>query len=258
MSKLFRENLRAGFDKYVSAFDAADERISGKICHTYQVAKNCIYIAEKLGLPEHDTDLAYALGMLHDVGRFEQARRFRTFLDSVYDHAQMGADYLFNENGLAEFLAGDTLPDEETELLELAIRQHNRHILPENLDDRELLFCNLIRDADKVDIYRFTALQSFEVCHEYPAKIVSASSPTGKIIEYFNRRETVLFSERETPADIYLSHVALCFGLVYDCSKQLLDEQGYIWRMMDFRFDSPEVQSQFEKMKQSVTGFFRG
>lgn len=257
ISASFKETLKMGFDTYTSKYDISDERIYGKIVHTYAVAANCIYICNELKLNDHDEMIAYAIGMLHDVGRFEQASKYHTFIDSVSDHAIEGADYLFNQGGISNFIPEKCFNREDLKLIETAIRQHNKHLLDEGLSERELLFCNIIRDADKIDIYRFNAKQSFEVSHEYTEKEVASSEPSEIIIEAFRNKQTVDFSKRKTKADIYLSHVALCFGLVFDSSKKLLDSQGNIWKMMDFSFDNPKVQDTFNCLRKDVESFLR-
>ena len=94
-----REEIRDIFDEYVSGYDATDPKIRLKIDHTYRVAGLCERIAESIGA---DGDFAWLCGMLHDIGRFEQIRRYDTFVDAVsVDHAQFGADLLFCE-GLKE------------------------------------------------------------------------------------------------------------------------------------------------------------
>ena len=45
----------------------------------------------------------YVLGLLHDIGRFEQARRFHTFIDyKSMDHARYGVWYLFEQGHIRD------------------------------------------------------------------------------------------------------------------------------------------------------------
>ena len=65
-----------------------------------------------------------ASGMLHDVGMFEQVKRYNTFIDMLsVDHAEFGADLLFGEERLINCYLDDSSKDEE---LETVIRQHNK------------------------------------------------------------------------------------------------------------------------------------
>ena len=76
--KIERERVRETFREYTDAYDATDEKIKLKIDHTYRVAELCERIAKAEQMEKTEVDLAWLLGMLHDVGRFEQLRRYGT------------------------------------------------------------------------------------------------------------------------------------------------------------------------------------
>ena len=255
-SEKLKNATESAFEKYISDFDREDERIKLKITHTYHVADNCLALAKELKQDAHDTALSYLLGMLHDIGRFEQTVKYNTFLDDKCDHAEEGADYLVQGGHLRDFLPEGTSPSEEdVNIIEKAIRFHNKHVLPDYLNGREKLFCNIIRDADKVDIFRAVTAQPFRIGHEYDEKTVAKSHPEKEVRRAFKEHDTVDFKLRETPADIFLSHIALSFGLVYSSSKKLLYEQGFLHKMMDFKFDDYETEREYEQMCDEVNRF---
>lgn len=74
-----RERIKQAFQEYTGRYDIHDEKIRLKVEHTYRVADISEQIAEKLGLSEEDIALAWLIGMLHDIGRFEQLRRLLAF-----------------------------------------------------------------------------------------------------------------------------------------------------------------------------------
>ena len=91
--KIDREAVKKAFASYVAGYNADDPKIKLKIDHTYRVADLCDRIARTV--PEVSPDLAWLSGMLHDVGRFEQIKRYNTFVDAdSVDHAAFGADML--------------------------------------------------------------------------------------------------------------------------------------------------------------------
>ena len=56
--------------------------------------------AQRLGLNQEQVNLATAIGLLHDIGRFEQVRLYHTFNDGKsVNHAEIGVKILF-EDGL--------------------------------------------------------------------------------------------------------------------------------------------------------------
>lgn len=246
-----RNRLEDSFAKYTAQFDVSDERISLKIRHTRFVAENSDYIAEQLGLRSQQKNIAWAVAMLHDIGRFEQAARTGSFLDTAaYDHAAEGTAFLFDEGNITAFL--DEEDDCTLGLIRTAIDFHNKHSLPETLSAEERLFCSIIRDADKLDIFRVFSENSFATVHEYTEQEVQVSPVSQVILDCFDRHETVDYSKRVTPADLYLSHFAMAFGLEFPCSRKRLLEQGYVRSFFCFRFTNPETQKAFEGMKAQI------
>jgi hypothetical protein len=81
--------------------------------------------------------------------RFEQYRRYRTFFDrKSVNHALCGIEVLETQKVLASF------PEDEARLILEAIRYHNGLRVPDGLDERTRRFAQMLRDADKLDIYR--------------------------------------------------------------------------------------------------------
>jgi hypothetical protein len=106
-------------------------------------------LTASLDLEDHERHCAAVVALFHDLGRFEQYRRFGTFRDAdSVNHAHLGVRVLTEEG-----LLRDADPVDRTVILR-AIALHNRFILPEGLDRRSSLLGRLIRDADKLDIWR--------------------------------------------------------------------------------------------------------
>lgn len=126
--------------------------IALKLDHTRRVADNARTIARALGWAEDDVLLAETLGWLHDVGRFDQYAEFGHYHDATsFDHGLRGFDVLRP----APLLSPLTEPHRNA-LLE-GIRHHNARSIPGSVSPLALPFLKLIRDADKLDIYRVVA-----------------------------------------------------------------------------------------------------
>ncbi|MDY6309519.1 MAG: HD domain-containing protein [Oribacterium sp.] len=94
--KINRDHVKEAFAKYVSDYDMSDVKIKLKYDHTYRVAEMCDAITATLDMTPEDRDIAWLTGMLHDIGRFEQLRRYHTFQDRrSVNHAALSADILF-------------------------------------------------------------------------------------------------------------------------------------------------------------------
>lgn len=272
-----RKNVINAFAEYVRNYDPSDEKIKLKIDHTYRVAGLCQRIAESLGLSEPDVDIAWLLGMLHDIGRFEQIRRFGTFNDAQsVDHAEFGADLLFKEGLIRKFAEGyyeecelarsgneeaeqiiknNEHHNKDTGLLEMAIRQHNKYRVKEDLTERQRMFCDILRDADKVDIFKVNADIPMEIIYDVTTEELKNGVITKEVLESFYKKETVLKSVRRSAVDHIVGHISLLFELVYKESYRQAKEQGYVYKLLDFKSDVPEVNAEFDDMRKYVDEF---
>ena len=272
-----RKNVINAFAEYVRNYDPSDEKIKLKIDHTYRVAGLCQRIAESLGLSEPDVDIAWLLGMLHDIGRFEQIRRFGTFNDvQSVDHAEFGADLLFKEGLIRKFAEGyyeecelahsgneeaeqiiknNEHHNKDTGLLEMAIRQHNKYRVKEDLTERQRMFCDILRDADKVDIFKVNADIPMEIIYDVTTEELKNGVITKAVLESFYKKETVLKSVRRSAVDHIVGHISLLFELVYKESYRQAKEQGYVYKLLDFKSDVPEVNAEFDGMRKYVDEF---
>lgn len=129
MTAIDRDRARAAFKSYTDAYDATNPRIALKIEHTYHVAEACDAVAREQGWSSEDIDLAWLCGLLHDMGRFEQLRRWDTFKDAEsMSHAALGIEVLFGENS-ADAPAVTSIRDfiddpAEDELIRASIAYH--------------------------------------------------------------------------------------------------------------------------------------
>ena len=63
---------KAAFEKYLDEYDRTDDKIHLKIVHTYCVVDAAEEIATRMHLREEDVQLAKIIGLLHDIGRYEE------------------------------------------------------------------------------------------------------------------------------------------------------------------------------------------
>lgn len=153
MTGIQLDQVRKWFEAFAERFrDAAGgfpAPVALKLDHTRHVAENARAVARDLGWSPAEVDLAEALGWLHDVGRFVQYAEFGHFHDAAsFDHGQRGADVV-RDSGILD----DLDPESRAGLLD-GIRHHNAKTIPPDLPAPRRRLLELIRDADKLDIYR--------------------------------------------------------------------------------------------------------
>jgi len=152
MNQRHLEKFRAWFDDYVAGFYGDDPYVNANLKlkedHSRRVCDEMQYLANELSLGPNQSRIAQALALFHDIGRFEQFAKHRTYNDWVsVDHSLLGVQILQKTNVLAE------IPEREKEIIEKAIEYHGLKELPGGLNGDLLLFSRLIRDADKLDIF---------------------------------------------------------------------------------------------------------
>ncbi len=247
-----RELVKREFKSYVSGYDINDDKIKLKVLHTYKVASNCENIATSLDLSSSDVDLAWLIGMLHDIGRFEQLRRFHTFIDKdSIDHAKFGADLLFNEGLIDRFkVDGKLYP-----VIESAIRFHNYFVLPCDIDERTLLFAKIIRDADKTDIFRVAVEFSAAVVYDTTEEALKDASISDEVLDASLKHLTVDKEIRKSPVDYIVSHISLVYGLYFPVSLKVVKDQGFLQKVMDFRNDNPQTNERMKLISDEVNRY---
>ena len=224
--KIDRARAQKAFADYAAHYNAADAKVKLKIDHTYRVAALCARIAQSLALPPVDVDLAWLSGILHDVGRFEQLRRYNTFIDAQsVSHAALSVAVLFDEGRIRDYL-DDAGADA---LLRTAVEWHSAFRLPEALDDRTRLFCQILRDADKIDILRVNVETPMEEIYNVSTAALRRSPVTPAVLDAFYAHHCVLHSLKQYPADNAVGHASLVFELCYPESLRIVDEQGWLW-----------------------------
>ena len=98
MTAIDRDRARAAFKSYTDAYDATNTHRAQNRAYVH-VAEACGAVAREQGWSSEDIDLAWLCGLLHDMGRFEQLRRWDTFKDAEsMSHAALGIEVLFGEN----------------------------------------------------------------------------------------------------------------------------------------------------------------
>lgn len=275
-----REKITAAFDKYVKEYDLENPKIRLKYEHTFHVAANCEAIAEDVfengticpaagtdtktaafavggrgagdrAAGEGAADTAWLIGMLHDIGRFEQLKRFDTFNDSLsIDHAAFGADLLFGPDRLIENFTDrrDLYP-----LIEEAIRDHSLYRIPKNLDPVTKAFCDIIRDADKIDILRVNFAVPQSDIYSLPEEEIAESAISPEVLEIAMRENRAIPRDlHRTPADHFVGHICLCYELVYEKSRQMAVDQGYLEKLFAYPFTKEKTRASLQELKEHM------
>ena len=236
------------FNKYYENYKDKSKAIILKYHHSFNVANYMYELADRLYLPEEDKYLAKAIGLLHDIGRFEQLLRFNSFNDENFDHADYSGIYLFDEGHIREFIKDDS----NDSVIKEAVVNHNKYEIKEGLNERELLFAKMIRDMDKVDIY-------YQIGSKYQQEFFD--KPSDDVVDEFFNGKSILNSMINNKSDRIINELTLVYDINFDESFEILresDNLGFYISCIDVSKENEELFNKIVKKCYEVTGMGDG
>jgi HD domain len=249
------QRLKDWFSRYCSSFSTSVEEDQRNIVlkeeHTHKVCANARLIAQDLSLGGRETLLAEIVALLHDVGRFPQYRKYKTFRDSISEnHAVLGAKVLLEQGVLRDF------PKREQDLIVRAVTLHNVLTVPEGLDDDMLLFVKLIRDADKLDIWRVFQ-EYYEMDEERRPGAAGLGLPDApgyspEVAACLLRGEIVQLVLLRTLNDFKLLQLSWIYDLNFTGSFSMVKERRYVDALGSTLPKSEEISKALQALREFV------
>lgn len=226
--------LKNWFSDYCKSFYSANaedqKNISLKVQHTFNVCENIIQIAKEQLLSQNEIMLSETVALFHDVGRFPQYAQYKTFRDSIsVNHGKLGAEILEKEKVL------QNLPENEQELIVYAVKFHNAFAMPDLQKPETIFFIKLIRDADKLDIWRVFS-EYFESNEDERASAVNLGLPdmpeySEEVLSCLYKKQIASLANLKTLNDFKLMQLSWIYDLNFKTSFRLLLEREYINRI---------------------------
>jgi HD superfamily phosphohydrolase YqeK len=222
-------SLYQWLENYIHTYYTDDkfimERVQLKEVHSKRVADSIANLAKSEKLTARQQTLAEVIGLFHDIARFRQVTEYRTFVDAEsFDHGTVGAEIL-TETGILRELFSLT----EQDAITFAIMAHNKMLIPPTTPENEL-FAKLIRDADKLDIFRI--LPPIQADHNYAPKLIEQLK-TGGVLSY---------TDVKSLADKRLIRLSWFYDINFDWTLRLLVEEGHLDRQLAALPDNPDTR----------------
>lgn len=243
------------FGRYCAMFYSSDENDQRNILlkeqHTRNVCSNMVAIVAEEG-GQQAAATAEAIALFHDVGRFEQYRRYQTFRDSEsVDHALLGVEVL-TEHGVL-----DTLDPAERMTICQAVRLHNVFTVPAQLSPDVVPFVRFIRDADKLDIWR-VFIELFDTPPEHRSSAATLGLPdTGsynpELLKTLHDRKMISLARLRSVDDFKLLQLSWIFDLNTRTALRLTRERDYIRRLAATLPMDGEIDRAVTMLEQYVT-----
>lgn len=244
------ENAKKELVNHVNELQIDNPRVQMKIGHIIRVAENCRKLATNLKLTDEQIQLAELIGLLHDIGRFEQYKILDKNKKEKFDHGEAGVEVLKKDNYIRKYIEEDIYDD----IIYTAVYEHNKYQLSEGLSQEKELFCKIIRDADKLDLIYEGAVIYWEEPERM--KQVEEGRLSEKMLEDVYQTRLADGRNKISETDQILRFASYVFDVNFSYSFKVLKENNYVSKMIDkFHYQIPETKDQMMKVKKIVNEY---
>lgn len=240
------QKAKKEFILYSEKFDLKNENIKRKQLHSIRVMNICEKITKKINLNNEEIELAKLVGLLHDIGRFRQYEKYRTYIDrESIDHGDYGVT-LLKENNYIETFVEDK---KHIEIILKAIKNHNKYKIQKGLNEEELKYAKLIRDADKIDIL-YEAVNIFWNNIEDKEEMENSTISKESEMQFFQELNIKSRGSKETKADNLIKIISFIYDINYKASLEIIKEDKYIDKIINrFEFKDKETKEKMIKIR---------
>lgn len=239
--------IEARFIDYAGSFFGNDKFINFnlhfKLCHSLKVRRESLYIASGIGMGNENISLAQAIALLHDVGRFPQFVKFKTYKDTIsVNHGILGADEIIRTK-----IIDDIVEPSERRIILDAVKYHGDREIPDTLAGNAKTHMQIIRDADKIDIYRVAIMgyamyrkdpENFPRDLEYPEN----GKYSKEVIDAVYKKEKIHYNLLKTMDDARLLQIGWVFDINFKPSLHRILKNHYIQALLKFMPDDQEIR----------------
>ena len=196
------------FEEFVQKYDMNIPKLNYKYHHSYRVMNFVELLTKNKQMIAEDIKLAKCIGLLHDIGRFIQYEEIGEFNDLLLDHGDIGSTYLEKTDALSKC----HIAPKDYQIVYKAIKNHNKLTIDPSLNKRELLYSELIRDADKLDILNaFSNKKIIEIINENSCNISE-------------NVKHIFFKEKSVPKDVAKNKndkIIIVFSFIFDINDDI-------------------------------------
>jgi len=180
-----------------------------------------------MNLPEDELIIAETMALFHDIGRFEQYAKYGTFSDIASEnHAKLS----LRQMAIHGILSKNT--KDEKRLIAKAIAYHNVASLPDAKNEKEIFFMRLLRDADKLDIWK-VVIDYYRERDHFKSSAIELNLPddpiwSGKILEAVMNKKIARMEDLKTLNDFKLLQISWVFDLNFPASFKAVENRKYL------------------------------
>ena len=247
MKKINDELIREAreYISIVLTTELSENCVFHTISHTLDVVSNAEVIGSYCMLDENSMNILRMSALFHDVGRFPQFQKYRTYNDMASEnHCLLALKVLAEHNVLS------ALDEDERAVIEKAVEFHGAKELPE-LDERTLYFTKLVRDADKIDIFELLA-ENYRILANDPEnfkwELEFPDTPecNPEIIDALMNHQLIHYDQIKTINDAKLLQLGWVYDIYFDYSLKQIYNRGCLQTIIDLLPKTDEVRQATE------------
>ncbi len=250
------EDLKKWFGQYVAGFYGDDDFFNANIKlkedHSYRTCDEMQYLTDSLGIEENKGRIAEVIALLHDVGRFEQFKKYRTYHDPrSTNHCLLGLDVIKTTGIL------DEVNNDEKQFIELAIELHGTKELPTDLDGENRLFCQLIRDADKIDIY-YVVTEGYKAYEKNPEnfklemELPYEGDYSLRMVEDILSGRRIAYENLSTWNDMKLLQLGWVYDVNFTATLERIKQRRFLEKILTFLPNDENIKKVGKKITEYV------
>jgi hypothetical protein len=252
MEQIQLKEFKVWFKKYVAGFYGDDDYVNANLKlkedHTHRTCDEILYLADQLSLSDNQKLIVETIALFHDIGRFEQFKRYRTYNDPrSTNHCILGLEVLKETNVLNE------IDKKERDLIEKAIRFHGQKQLPADLDEQCLLFSKLIRDADKLDVY-YVVTQYYKQYKDNPRnfalelELPDQPRYSPHVVDAILQGRLIDYNSLKTLNDMKLLQLGWVYDVNFNATLRRIKQRQFLEKLLDFLPKTQDIENVKEKI----------
>ncbi|MDR3539469.1 MAG: HD domain-containing protein [Desulfosporosinus sp.] len=247
--------FRSWFEDYTQSYFSEDVEVEANLRykkeHSLRVRDHMLTLGRDLQLDTNQMFLAEVIGLFHDVGRFEQYSKYHTFKDhESEDHAELGLLVLEREKVLSSRVS-----ELEKGVIHTAIRNHNQRVIDADVGGDTLLFCQLIRDSDKLDIFD-QIINFYENPSLTPYLAVEKNHQderySPEIIQGILSGKQISYTSVKTPVDLKLIRLSWLLNLTFPAALEIAKSKEFFARLKAFIPETKDTLQVFKYIEQII------
>ena len=206
------------FENYIKKFDLNIEELKYKYDHTLRVVDYTKIICKSENISKEDTNLALISALLHDIARFEEWTKYRSW--SKIDHGDLGYEILSENNCILKFVGED-----KEQIVLNVVKYHNKLEIPDFLNKQEKKILKIVRDADKIDIMLTQGNENY--LNEKDIIVPK------QILDLIINEKMIEYNQITNYGILILNHLSFLFDMNYRSSFKIIYSLGIINKKLE-------------------------